>query len=437
MSVSTVNIPWIEQWTKWQQQLATVGNELPWLTQLQHDAMQSFERIGIPTRKQEQWRYVNLDTLLSSSFKSESVALDCESYFIPNLESYRFVFMDNHFQAALSASSASLPKGVVVKGLSSVLAEQPELVQQWLQTADIQHNNNFTALNSALLSDGFYIHLDTGVQLDKPIEILYLSSAQHNPTSSMPRVLLALDAGAHATVIERFCGTGEQVYFQNSVAQITLAADSQLTHYRLLQEQNQGYHLSTISVTQQQQSVYRNLNFEFNGAWLRTDIDINLVGSGAECQLDGLYLVDHGQQAEVHLDVKHQAPSCNSKQNYKGLLMGKGRTVFDGKIMVEKDAQQSDAHMLNSNLILCEGAEADTKPQLEIYADNVQCSHGTTVGQLEAEQLFYLRSRGIAEHDAFRLLCQGYAAEILSLCTIPALTEFVETQFQQTLKWNQ
>ena len=433
---------WYEQILK--KQLNSATGQHPWLKQLKKEASDSFLRLGFPNRKQEAWRYVNLDKILRHTFVPatqlampvpQSTVPAIESHFIPNLESYRLVFMDNQYRADLSSVS-QISQGITIQGLGQTWSAQASAVQPWLESSAIHNRNGFTALNTALMCDGVYIHLDNNVVVDKPIELLFLSASQDSVVTSTPRVLVVLSNGAKATLIERFCGTGKLAYFQNVVEEISLAPGSHLNHYRLLQEQSQSYHMSTISVHQDEDSHYNSLNLEFTGSWLRTDFEIDLRGELAQCELNGLTVVDDAQQSEVHINVKHHVQACKSRQNYKGLLLGKGRSVFDGRILVAKNAQQTDAHMSNDNLILCEGAEVDTKPQLEIYADNVKCSHGTTVGQLEPEQLYYLRSRGIEEHEALRMLCQGYASEILANCEINALREFIEEQFLRTLKWN-
>jgi Fe-S cluster assembly protein SufD len=262
--------------------------------------------------------------------------------------------------------------------------------------------------------------------LEKPVEIVYRATSGETQGTSTPRVLIMLEDGAQITLIERFYGSGKTPYFQNMVQDVVLAPMARLTHYRLLQEQSQAFHLSNIVVHQKHDSYYKATSFDLSGALLRTNIEVDFQGQNAKCDLKGLYIVNDSQQTDMHTNILHHVPSCHSQQIYKGVLAGKGRAVFDGRIFVDKDAQYTDAQLSNNNLLLCEGAEVDTKPQLEIYADNVKCSHGTTVGQLEPEQLFYLRSRGIAEADAFRMLCHGFAAEILLDCDIEPLREYVD-----------
>lgn len=425
-----------------QEQLKKLPQQQAWLKRIKQNAGANFLQQGFPNRKQEEWRYANLKKLLQHSFVpaerdvASATNINVNTHFIPHLDSYRLVFMNNQYRADLS-SVDQLPQGVTIQSLQQIAWGNSSDAKQWLESSTIHPINSFTALNAALMSDGIVISLDKYVELKKPIELLFMTSTRENAVISVPRILVALSTGAKAVLIERFCGTGPLAYFQNVVEEIVLEPHSTLDHYRLLEEQRQSFHLSNISIRQKEGSRYKSLNLELTGSFLRTDFHIDMQGRSAECELNGLYVVDNGQQSDVHIDVKHHAPDCKSRQHYKGLLLGEGRAVFDGKIVVYKDAQQTDAHMSNDNLILCEHAEVDSKPQLEIYADNVKCSHGTTVGQLDPEQLFYLRSRGIEKGKAFRMLCQGYVAEILANCNIDALRDFIDERFQCALNQEQ
>ncbi len=418
------------------------------LVQIRKEARESFERLGFPDRKQEEWRYTNIDSLLEHSFESDKTGfleveqLDQVIDEIPGLDAFRIVFMDNRVLPQFSRLN-NLPSGVSIRSLKDIWStnkndsetmQHPDvLAQQWFASTRRHTDNTFVALNTAMMTDGLFIHVEKGTVFDKPIEVVYRATSHENQVTSTPRVLVMLEEGAQITLIERFYGTGEATYFQNVVQDIVLAPMAHVTHYRLLQEHSQAFHLSNIVVQQKQNSHYHATNFDLTGALLRTNIEIDFQGQNAECDLKGLYIVNDNQQTDIHTNILHHVPSCHSQQFYKGVLPGKGRAVFDGRIFVDKDAQNTDAQLSNNNLLLCEGAEVDTKPQLEIYADNVKCSHGTTVGQLEPEQLFYLRSRGIAEADAFRMLCRGFTAEILLDCDIESLREYVDNAMQKAL----
>jgi Fe-S cluster assembly protein SufD len=416
-------------------------DQTPWTRQVRDEAQAAFLRRGFPDKKQEAWRYSGIQGLLTHHFVPAQPGAttvqqaDVDRYAIHHLDAHRLVFVDNCFRADLSALDA-LPHGVVVQGLTRAVVEAPTSLQTWLGQAADAAQNAFVALNTALMADGLFIHVHDHVRVDKPIEVLYLTTSRDALVSSMPRVLVILSPGARATLVERFRGQGETPYFQNLVEEVVLHDGAELAHYRLVEEQAQGYHLSHIDVRQEGGSRYRAMNLDLGGAWLRSNYQVNFQGQGADCELQGLYLVGERQHTNVHTHMLHHVPACRSRQHFKGLLLGAGRAVFDGRILVDKQAQLSDAHLANDNLMLSEAAEVDTKPQLEIYADNVQCSHGTTVGQLEAEQLFYLRSRGIPEADATRMLCQGFASAVLEACTIAPLRHHVESRIQQSLDAN-
>jgi Fe-S cluster assembly protein SufD len=242
-----------------------------------------------------------------------------------------------------------------------------------------------------------------------------------------------LEAGAKATLIERYAGTDATRYFNNSLSEITLQEEAELEHYRLQEESPEAYHLHSLFINQHEQSRYGNTGFSLGGAWSRTELTLDFLGESATADLDGLYLAGEQQLSDVHLDIRHGVPGCASHTSYRGLLHGRGRAVFDGRIEVKTHAGGSDAHLNNANLLLSRNAEVDTKPQLEIHADDVRCSHGATVGQLDPTQLFYLRSRGIDAAEARRLLCLGFAGGILERCGIAPLRERVEAIVSERL----
>lgn len=413
-------------------------DQTPWIRQVRDEAQEAFLRHGFPDRKQEAWRYSGIQGLLAHHFIPAQPGVttlqrtDIEQFAIPDIDSHRLVFVDNCFRADLSLLE-DMPDGVVVQGLAQAVNRAPELLQSWLGRAADPAQDAFVALNTALMSDGLFIQVGDQVEVEKPIEVLYLTTSRDTLVTSVPRVLVVMLPTAKATLIEHFRGRGEAVYFQNLVEDVVLHDSAQLDHYRLVEEQANGYHLSHIDVCQEEKSHYRAMSLNLGGAWLRTHYEIDFQGQEADCELQGLYLVGDGQHTNMHTNMLHHVPACNSRQYFKGLLLGAGRGVFDGRILVDKQAQFTDAYLSNSNLMLSKKAEVDTKPVLEIYADNVQCSHGATVGQLEPEQLFYLRSRGIQEMDARRLLCQGFASTVLDACTLAPLRRHTEHRIQQAL----
>jgi Fe-S cluster assembly protein SufD len=234
-----------------------------------------------------------------------------------------------------------------------------------------------------------------------------------------------LQPGSSLKLLERYTSADHSEYFFNGLTQIELCSDARLSHHRLQQESRNAFHLCRVALNQHGGSEYNALNLSTGAHWSRTDINARFSGEHARSTISGLYSLNDGQYNDIHLDVQHLKPNCQSKQEFKGILLGKGRAVFDGRILVEKDAQKTDAQLSNKNLVMADDAEIDTKPQLEIYADDVKCSHGTTVGKLDQNQLFYLRSRGINENDATRMLCLGFADQLISNIDDQALHDFI------------
>ncbi len=278
------------------------------------------------------------------------------------------------------------------------------------------------------------IRITAGQLLEKPIELLHVATKAAAGRTQRPRHLIILEADASATLVERYLALDEVSYFNNLVCEIVLQERASLKHQRVQQESLQAYHLSEIYLGLAAEAHYQGVSAALGGAWSRTTINARFTAPGANCELDGLYLAGEGQLVDFHLDVDHAVPGCNSRENFKGILNGQGRAVFDGRILVREQAQQSNAHLSNANLMLSRKAEIDTKPQLEILADDVQCSHGTTVGQLDSEALFYLRSRGLNEDQARRLLCLGFAQEILDRFETESLREQLGEAIHQRLE---
>ena len=294
--------------------------------------------------------------------------------------------------------------------------------------------HGFSALNLATMQDGAVIQITAGQKLETPIELLHVATKAAAGRSLRPRHLVILEADASATLVERYLSLDEVSYFNNLVCEVVLQERASLKHQRVQQESLQAYHLTELYIGLQAGAHYQGVSIALGGAWSRTTINNRFAAPGANCELDGLYLAGAGQLVDFHLDVDHAVPGCDSRENFKGILNGQGRAVFDGRILVREQAQKSSAHLSNANLMLSRKAEIDTKPQLEILADDVQCSHGTTVGQLDPLALFYLRSRGLNEDQARRLLCLGFAQEILDRFESESLREQLGEAIRQRVE---
>lgn len=415
------------------------GAGLDWLEAKRSAARTRVRDQGIPTTKQEGWRYTSVKRLLDHGFipADEPITAlqleDIEDLLIPGLESHRVVLVNGRYLPGLS-DLCELPTGVRIGGLQQILKSDPDALRDRLNGAAGDEQTLFAALNTAGLDDGLVILLDRGAALARPVELIHLSVGMDEPRVAQPRHILALEDGAEGTLIERYLSLGQSLYCTNSVLEITLGRGAALKHQRIQDESPSAFHITGLYLRQGESSRYQGVNIGLGGAWARTELRVRFDGEHAQCDLQGLYMAGDQQLMDYHLDVDHRRPRCTSRENFKGILYGKGRAVFDGRVYVAQDAQGTDAAMSNRNLLLSEGAEVDAKPQLEINADDVKCSHGTTVGQLDPEMLFYLRSRGISVPLARRMLCLGFAGEILDALDPEPLRDQVAALVGQRLE---
>ena len=433
-----------------------LGQHLPWFNHLRNKAKQDIATLPLVQRKQELWRYSQTEKLFKQKFyplKNNGSLLyepGLETEAALSTDSFKLVFVNGQFNPALSntlPANNELAKGIIVGSLHAVLQTHPKLVMQCFnQTA--QHGEHlFTALNTALMNYGVFIFIDQQVSMQQPIELLYLSSPTEDNTPATEsdkntqdslkmaslRNVIVLQAGAKLSLIERFSGEKNSHYFNNNLVDVVLNQGASIKHSILQDESRTAFHLSSLYLSLYKDSTYQGQHVALGSSWSRTDYNVNFKEPGATCELKGLYTVAKQQLNDIHLDINHAVPGCTSRELFKGILYGEGRAVFDGHVIVDKQSQRSDASMKNDNLILTDNAEVNTKPQLEIYADDVKCSHGTTVGQLDEQQLFYLRSRGIEENQAKKILCQGFASEIIDAINEPIFQEQVKNILAERL----
>lgn len=415
------------------------GQDIDWLSARRIEAVEQFMRQGFPTRKAEAWRYTPLDKLLQQTLTAPTesppalATVDIDAFRIAKNCVARLVFMNGTWLPELS-HTRGIHAEARVSGLRSALEHAPEQIAAWLGSAADVAANSFTALNMALLNDGAWIQIPAGMKLEGPIELLYLSHGTDAAPVLSPRNLIVLGDGAEATLVEHYASLGAASCFTNSLTEVQLGTDARLQHNRLQDESTHTRHMSNVFIRQGRGSHYQGLGVSLGGSWSRTEYHNRFELPQAVCEMDGLYLSGEQQYTDIHLEITHAVAECTSRERFKGILLGRGRAVFDGRIRVEQDAQKTDAFLSNANLLLSREAEVDSKPQLEIFADDVKCGHGTTIGQLDPEQLFYLRARGIGAADAQRMLCLGFASDVLENCAVPEFRERVERQVQQRLK---
>jgi Fe-S cluster assembly protein SufD len=418
---------------------ALAGSGVPWLDAIRRGALEDVRRDGIPTSHHEAWRYTSLKPLAEQGFSRQKALAreitrdDLTGILVPDFRAHRAVLVNGSFDPELSSLEA-LPAGVRAGSLRSVLRQDPDALAGHLNRLAVQNATPFSALNTAGLEEGFVLLVDAAARIEQPIEILHLAVGTDAPGLAQPRHLAVLGRGSRAQIVERYTSIGEPLYCTNSVLELVLGEEAVLSHDRIQTESPNAFHLTGLFLSQSTGSRYRGVNLGLGGAWSRTDLVVRFEGPHAQCDLQGLYLAGDKQLVDYHLDVDHRVPQCSSRERFKGILHGKGRAVFDGRIQVARDAQKTDAHLSNNNLLLSRSAEVDTKPQLEIFADDVKCSHGTTVGQIEPEALFYLRSRGLSEPMARRMLCLGFAGEIIDALGPEALRQQVADRVGQRLE---
>ncbi len=337
----------------------------------------------------------------------------------------RIVFTNGRFSPGLS-SLRSLPDGVIVGSLAEAMVEHRDLVEPHLGRYADSEASAFTALNSAFLADGAFVYLPRNCVVEDAIHLLFYSRINGSATVSHPRNLIVAEAGSQAKIVESYVGVEKQIYFTNAVTEVVAGENTVLDHYKLQRESRRAFHTATLQFHQERNASLSTHSISLGGGLVRNDINAILDGDGGECTLNGIYVAGMGQHVDHHTSIDHAQPHCSSRELYKGILDDDAQAVFNGRIKVRPDAQKTDSQQSNKNLLLSDEAVVNTNPQLEIYADDVKCAHGATIGQLDADALFYLRSRGIDEEAARSLLVHGFLSDVSSRFKIAAVRSAVE-----------
>lgn len=404
-----------------------------WLIESRRAALSWVATHGFPTRKDEDWRYTKLAPILDVAFEAapradaggRASAAVVRSR-TADLPGPRLVFVNGRLRADLSRPAA-LPVGVTVCSLAAAVTMHPERLEPILARSPDGQHDAFTAFNRALAADGAFVHLPAGASIAEPIHLVFVSDTASAPLLSSPRCVILADAGSRATVVETHLGFADEVHCTNSVTDVVLADGAQIEHYKVQDEPETAFHLALLDVHQGGGSRFTSHSVMLGGRIARQAVRVRLQGDGAQVGLEGLYLPRGEQVHDNTIFVDHAALDCTSHQLYKGVLDGRGHGVFNGHIMVRPGADGTDANQKNKNLILSDRAEADTRPRLEIYADDVKCTHGAAVGQLDEEALLYLRSRGLTHGDARRLLVYAFIHEMVDRSGLAPLREYVQT----------
>jgi len=383
-----------------------------WLKELRTRAFSYFEGNGFPTPENEEWKYTNVSSFAGDEW---SLAADSKQEFSTfvheELKDKVLVFLNGKFSQELSRYEG-LGEAVVL-GFGDALAEEKysDILRTRLGTLIETETNGFTALNTAFIEDGAFIFLPKNTKIDSPVQLLFMTD---DGRVAFPRIMIVAEAFSEATFIESYSRASESRYLTNAVIEVSLADEAKIKHFRVQRESHNAFHIGATGAEVEKGSVYDSTNINLGAKVSRHEIAVRFNAEGGEVFVDGLYMLGEDQHHDTHSLIDHRVPNCVSHQSYKGIVDGKAHAVFNGKIFVRENASGTDGYQSNKNLLLSNDARVDTKPQLEIFNDDVKCAHGATVGQLEDEELFYLLSRGIRESLARNLLTYGFAEEVIN-----------------------
>ena len=409
-----------------------------WLRDLRDNAFARFCDVGFPTTRVEDWRFTNVSSIARTHFtlpRESAIRLtrpDLASWQLAGAAA-RLVFLDGHFTPEFSTPT-EMPKNVVATSLRSELADHPDLLTLHLGRYLDTERDPFCALNTSFIEDGAYIHVPAGIVLEKPIHLLFIATAGPTPVMTHPRNLILVDKEAQISVVEDYVSFGSETpALSNTVTELVVGESATVAHMMVEREHLQSYNISTLRIQQSRSANVASHSLLLGGSLVRNNVHPVLAGEGGECLINGLFIGSGNQHLDNYMLVEHASPHCSSRQFYNGVLDEHAHGVFHGRIIVHKDAQKTDAKQTNRNLLLADDAQIDTKPQLEIYADDVKCTHGATIGQIEENVLFYLRSRGIPEVDARRLLLGAFAGECVERIPAGPARDFAQKLLEERL----
>ena len=433
--------PVLEQFGRFERDGA--AGQPAWLYPVRKAGLARFAELGFPTRQHEDWRFTNVEPIAQRPFHPvwESNAGGVTSKALQSLpfarlEGHRLVFVDGHFSTSLS----TLPQeenGVTIAPLSAAWEKKSNLLQRHLARHPGNADNSFASLNDAFFADGALIHVPKGKSVSVPVQLLFLSTTAEPGAVSHPRVLVVAEEDSRVTVLENYASLVDGDYWTNAVTELVVGDAAVVEHARFQDESPQAFHVSSVHASMGRDSRLWSHSIATGAKLSRVNIRTSLDGSGLECVLNGLYLTRDEQVADHHMVVNHAKPNCASHEYFNGILDDHSRGVFHGRILVRQEAQKTDAKQTNKNLLLSDDATANTKPQLEIYADDVKCTHGATVGQLNDESIFYLRARGVGEEMARRMLIHAFAGEIIERVQHSAIREEMDQLIWDRLEENE
>jgi len=416
----------IEQYQKAFERLrVTRKNDPPWLLRLREDAMTSFVKKGFPTTKEDAWRYTDVTAIREASFDPLGTIPELSQETVEALKQKRgrnFLLVVN---GKFSREHSSVEEDIDVTDLGEAVISRSDLVEPHLGRCVTPANDAFSALSAGLFKQGLLICIPENLIVKEPIHMMFFAHAPKGGGLFQVRNLIMAGKKSKVAIVETYAAGNIKTYFTNAVTEIILEEDAKMEHCKIQQEHPGAFHIATTQVVQHRRSSFVSFALSTGARLMRNDCRVALAAEDTFCELNGLYLGDKDQVLDQQTFVDHQKPDGKSDQFFKGLLAGNSKGVFHGQVMVRQDAQRTDAHQANKNLLLSDTAKIDTQPQLEILADNVKCSHGAAIGQLQEEALFYLRSRGIDEEDAGRMLAQGFAREVIERSSLGFMKEIL------------
>ena len=399
------------------------GREHSWLNDLRLEAIERFKAIELPSRRQEDWKYTDLRSLAETPFALASEGSNTSGLDrLPSPLGPRLVFNNGYLDQELSNWS-HLPDGVYFASVSETLKHAPELIRGHLEAFFVSNSESLSTLNLAFMMDGYVLALNQSVRVATPFEVVFVGGANKGPTSIHPRSFIMAAPGSAASLVETHVSSMGDPYWSNSVTQTSVGAGAEIRCYKQQSEGSNSYHLSHFSNDLGEEAEYEFFLLNHGAKLSRNTLNTTLLGSNSVCRLGGAYLISGNQHSDITTTVEHKVPHGKSAQAFYGVLDGHSHGVFQGKIAVTSDAQKTDAYQTNKALMLSELSEIDAKPELEIFADDVKCSHGVTTGELDRDALFYLRARGIDESVARRMLIEAFLTNSIDQINVAAIRE--------------
>jgi Fe-S cluster assembly protein SufD len=428
----------VDRWASvFERRFGALASEPSWRREARRRALARFAERGFPTTRDEEWKFTSVAPIAETAFElaagAPAIARDrLATLSLADLGAVEVVFVNGRFAPELS-QLADLPRGVRVETIATVMADSPDELEDSLSRPGFEENAAFSALNAAFTEDGVVVSIGAHAVIERPVHVLFVAAPGPAPVAIHPRLIVRIGENSQARLVETYVGLEPGVSLTNAVSEFMIGPHAVVDHVRVQQESLQAYHVGTQSIRAARSSTLVSQSLAFGGAIVRNEIVAVLGGEGVDCTLNGLYVGGGSQIIDTHTTIDHAMPHCGSHELYKGILSGQARGVFNGKIIVRQDAQKTDAKQTNRALLLSDEAQINSKPQLEIFANDVKCTHGATIGQLDEDAIFYLRARGLAPGQARSLLIHAFAREVLDRIRVDALRDRLERVLERQL----